>query len=111
MIYLRITAFFVLFLSTVFAPLFFVLGLFVLAVSFFPKFWEGVLVGIMVDSLYSSPVLFSKFNLGFFTVNFIVVIFLLNLLNDFIQGRNFLAKLAVVVPGFLYFYFLFLLFA
>ena len=111
MIYLRIIVFLILLLSVVFLSPFFVLGLFVLAASFIPKFWEGVLVGIALDSLYFSPVIFSKFSLGFFTVNFIVLVFSLNLLKDFIQGRNLLANFVVVTSGFLYVYFLFFLFA
>jgi len=110
MIYLRIATFLFLFFGVVFAPPVFILAPFVLAVSFFSKFWEGVLVGVMMDSFYFSPVLFSRFGLGFFTVNFVVAVLLINFLRNRLQGRNLPAKIAVAIPGFIYLCFLLFLF-
>ncbi len=104
MIYARIIVFLLLILSAVFAPLVFTLGFFVLAASFFPKFWETVAVGVFLDSLYFSPVIFSNLRLGFFTVNFIVVLAVVEVLKNFVQGKNILARLVVTVPGVLYIY-------
>lgn len=110
MIYLRIIVFLFLFVSAIFVPPLFVLAFFVLAVSFFPKFFEGILIGVVMDSFYFSPVLFSKFGLGFFTINFIVAFLLTNFIKNLVQGRNFPAKIAVALPGFAYFYLLLFLF-
>jgi uncharacterized membrane protein len=91
-------------------PLPITLSFFVILVSFFQRFWEGVLAGIFLDSLYFSPVLFSKFSLGFFTISFVAIILLMGIIKHFIQGTNFISKLLVAASGGLLFYFFLFIF-
>jgi hypothetical protein len=110
MTYARIASFFFLLISAVFAPPAFTLVAFVLTTAFLRRFWEGVFAALVLDSLYFSPVIFSKFHLGFFTVNFIIVVLFTDIFKEFVQGRNVLARFLYAVPGFLYFSLLFFIF-
>jgi len=60
--------------STVFFPLWASVLFFVLLAILFKKLWEGIVAGIFLDSLYFSPLFFSKFNLDIFTVSFVLFI-------------------------------------
>lgn len=104
----RIICFLFLITGAVLFPLLFAVGFFVVFVSFFPRFWEGILAGVVLDSLYFSPILFSKFSLGFFTVGFIVTILFMEKIKRLIQGRNFISKLLVAALGAFFFSVIFL---
>jgi len=99
MIYFRIVCFLALIFSIVFCPLLVVLALFALLVSFFSKFWEGILAGIFLDSIYFSPAVFLGFGFGFFTISFIISVFFFEKSKRLIQGRNFISTLAIAFLG------------
>ena len=108
---LRIVSFLFLVLSSALLPLPVVLGVFVLFVSFFSNFWEGILAGLLMDTIYIQPALFDKFNLGFFTLSFVIAVLLIEKAKYLAQGRNFASKLIIAASGGLYFYLILLLFS
>ncbi len=92
---LRLALFLVLIFSAFFLPLPIVLFLFAVLAAIFSGFWESILVGIILDSLYFSPVLFSKFNFGFFTISFIFLVFVLEKFKYLVQTKNLTPRLVV----------------
>ncbi|MFC1756996.1 hypothetical protein ACFLZC_02490 [Patescibacteria group bacterium] len=111
MFYLRALSFLFLLFSSVFFHLSVTIFFFVVFSLFFPKFWEGVLVGVVLDSLYFSPVLFSKFGLGFFTISFIATILIAQKVKHLVQDDSILPKVVLGVFGSVVFhFFLFVLF-
>lgn len=108
---LRISAFIILLLSVVFLPLSYFLGLFIISIVFFSKFWEGILIGIFANALYPSPSLFSEIYIGFFILSFAIAIILVEFLKNLIQGRNLLSRFFVGLPAVLFFYFFFSFFS
>lgn len=103
---MRIFCFLVLIFSIIFFSLPVTIGLFVISVSIFSKFWEGILAGVFLDSLYLSPNLFSTVKIGFLTISFILVFLALEKFKSVIQGKNFVSKLMIIFVGGFSFYFL-----
>ncbi len=95
--FLRLSLFLILIFSVFFLPLPVVLFLFAILAVAFSNFWEGVLVGVVLDSLYFSPVLFSEFGIGFFTFSFIFSIFILEKFKSLVQTKNFVPKMVMGV--------------
>lgn len=109
--WLRIFSLLCLSFVAAFFPLHAAVFLFVVFSSIFSKYWEGVLIGFFLDSFYFSPLLFSKFNLGFFTISFIAAIFILEKVKRFIDSRNLILRIALgVIAGLLSYLVIFLLF-
>jgi len=104
MIYLRIISLLVLLVSTIMFPLWVSLVLFVVLVSFFPRFWESILTGVFLDTFYFSPNIFSRFSLGFFTLSFIVVVFFSEYFKRLVQTNVFVPRLVLIILGLGYFY-------
>ncbi|MCF7835988.1 MAG: hypothetical protein K9M15_02610 [Candidatus Marinimicrobia bacterium] len=108
MIYLRIISLLFLLAGSIFLPLPVVLVVFVLCSSFFQSFWEGVLVGFLLDAVYPQVFVFD-FNFSFFSLSFVVFILLADKMKNLIHNKGMLSRLIVSVCGGLFFYFIFLL--
>lgn len=96
---LRITSILILLISTSIFPVPVTIALFIVTVSFFKKFYEGILAGIFLDSLYFSPLLFSKFNLGFFTISFLITIPLIEKVKQLTQEENYASKIMLALAS------------
>jgi len=99
MIYWRIASFIFLVAAAVSLPLVPVLFFSVVLVAVFPRFWESVVVAVLLDSLYFSPLLFSKFGLGFFTFTFVAALLITGKMKSWIGGENAISKTLVAVFG------------
>lgn len=95
MFFLRFFSFFALAVAIVFAPAVFILFFVALAAAFLPKFLEGVIIGVIMDSFYVLPSFFEKFNVGFFIVLTTIVVLFSEALKHFIQGRNFISNFVI----------------
>ncbi len=95
----RISAFIALLFSSIFLPLPFTIGLFVILSVFFHGFWEAILAGVFLDALYPSPNFLSGLHLGFFTVAFIMTLVFVMVLKNIIQGQNLFSKIIIAVFG------------
>ena len=106
----RIFALLLISVSVFLFPLPVSLGLFIVAVAVLPNFYEGVVSGVFFDSLYYSPAQLESLDLGFFTVSFVVFVFLINRSKKLMDPKSIVSKLAFVSAGPLYFFALFFLF-
>ncbi|MFH1979410.1 MAG: hypothetical protein ABII97_03445 [Patescibacteria group bacterium] len=102
--FLRIVYLLILVVVAMTAPLPGTLILVSIGVSFFNKFFEGIIVGIFLDSLFFSPVFFSKMNVGFFTVLFILFVFFMEKIKHFVQRDSLISKMMTSVLGFVFLY-------
>jgi uncharacterized membrane protein len=96
---LRLSSLLILVLSAICLPFYITVFFFILCLSFFNKFWEGVIAGIFLDAFYFSPLVFEKFHLGFFTVTFIVSVLFVGVVKHFIQGKNIIARSLTALIG------------
>jgi hypothetical protein len=99
MIILRIISLIFLLLSAVWLPLPASIGFFVIFCSLYPKFFEGLLMGFVLDVLYFSPPLFLKLGVGFFTIGSLAVILITEKVKSLIQGRNIISNLITAAFG------------
>lgn len=110
MFFLRFSSFLALVILVIFAPAVFVLFSVALATAFFSKFLEGVIIGVVMDSFYAVPPFFDKFGIGFFTFLAVVIVLLGEVVKHFVQGRNFISKLAIAAMNWAWIATLFILF-
>ena len=96
MLFLRFFSFLVLAVAVVFVPAVFILFFVALAAAFLPKFLEGLILGVIMDSFYVLPFFLERFNVGFFIILTTAVILFSEALKYFIQGRNFISNLVIV---------------
>lgn len=72
----RIIASIFLFLAVLVLPYWLYLPLIVVAIVFFPFFWEAVLLGFIIDTMYSSSSGFLSFSTLAFTAAILVLLML-----------------------------------
>jgi len=107
---IRIFLFFVLVLSTVWAPVYISLVLFALFATFYNRYYEGLVAGLFLDVLYFSSMAASKYHIGFFTFCFLLVFLFLQSVKKKIEARNVLAHSIIATSGIVAFVFLFFCF-
>ncbi|PIS13329.1 MAG: hypothetical protein COT67_02345 [Candidatus Tagabacteria bacterium CG09_land_8_20_14_0_10_41_14] len=95
----RIISFLFLICVSVIFPLPVSVLLFVFFVVVFNKFWEGLVAGLFLDSLYLSPPFFDKHILGFFTVSFAITFLAVEWAKRLIQGENVFSKSVIFAAG------------
>ncbi len=98
MFILRISSFIVLLLLAVFAPWFLVAGLALIAAAVFPWFWENIVIGFLLGSVYGfsggGSLLFAFLASGFI-ISFLVEEYSTRL----IEGKNVLSYALIVLCG------------
>jgi len=98
MLVLRISTFIVLLLLTVFAPWFLVVVAALVAAAVFPWFWENIVIGFLLGSIYGfsggGSLLFAFLASGF-TASFLVEEYSKRL----IEGKNALSYALIVFSG------------
>lgn len=97
MLVLRISSFIVLLLLAVFAPWFLVAGAALVAAAVFPWFWENIVIGFLLGSIYgfSGGSLLFAFLASGFTASFLVEEYSKRL----IEGKNALSYALIVFSG------------
>ncbi len=98
MLILRISSFIVLLLLTVFAPWFIVVGAALVAAAIFPWFWENIVIGFLLGSIYGfsggGALLFS------FLVSGLIISFLTEEYSkQIIGGKNVLSYTLIMLSG------------
>ncbi len=97
MLVLRISSFIVLLLLTVFAPWFIVVGAALVAAAVFPWFWENIVIGFLLGSIYGfsgGALLFS------FLVSGLIISFLTEEYSkQIIEGKNILSYVLIMFSG------------
>ena len=73
----RVIADVVLFSAIFFAPWYWTAGLAVLFIILFPRYWEAVLAGFLLDAMYSVPTQGFYGRFGIFTISALILLLVL----------------------------------
>lgn len=105
----RIISFPLVIVSIFFLPLPLALAVFVIMLSVYTNYFEGLIAGMFLDTVYYSPLPLESFGIGGFTVSFLLLILFVSKFRKLLSQKNTTPIFVIALTGVAYFSLLFFL--